>query len=522
MTSMTVENSDEIFKKGCDMIAQGKLHEAASVLEAFFVNNARHAPGLSKLGVAYILLGRRGEAIEAFRKAITADESFIPAYNNLALALAEEEAFESAASCAQAGLDRDPSYAPLYVVRAMAMKALGRMEEAVACLRRAADLDGENPEILANLGGALLENGKTEEAERCLMQALALAPGYAAAHRMLSSFKAYEENAPQIAFLEELAKAPNRAPDEKADLEFALGRIYERQKKYEASFAHYRKANRAMRDMIAYDPEKDRRFFGQIKDVFTPEFIRENAVQERQEITPVFILGMPRSGTSLAEQILASHPDIYGAGELNLLDHLQFRTYGLDRTCYAQDVKDRLAGETMRALARDYLDGMKSRSDGALFVTDKMPQNFLYIGLIRCLFPQAKIIHCRRDPRDVCLSIYKTRFTGALPFAYDLDDIAGYYELYDDLMTHWRNVVPGFIYDLDYEALVNGPEGTIRALLEFCGVPWSEECLAFHRSERSVATASTLQVRRPLYKTALAYWKNYEPYLGKGLDRLSK
>ena len=230
---------------------------------------------------------------------------------------------------------------------------------------------------------------------------------------------------------------------------------------------------------------------------------------------PIFILGMPRSGTTLVEQILASHPSIHGAGELKDLSGIAF---GLPHRLgssqpFPECVAEVDAGR-WRELGEAYVQGIRKHAAGMERITDKMPSNYHFVGLIHLMLPSAQIIHCVRDPVDTCLSCYKTLFVKTQEFSYDLTELGRHYRQYDRLMQHWKTVLPGRMLDVRYEDVVSDLEGVARRLVEFCGLEWNEACLEFYKTERPVRTASAVQVRRPIYQTSIEYWRRYERHLG--------
>jgi len=295
-------------------------------------------------------------------------------------------------------------------------------------------------------------------------------------------------------------------------LNFALAKAFNDCGHWDRAFDHYHRGNR-LAD-VAFDPAASLAYVKAMIDTFTPEMLAARSSFGRESSRPVFIVGMPRSGTTLVEQIVASHPQVTGAGELDDLRVLGFEVPSLSKSpqpyprCMA-DIDRQLA----TGLADRYLARLHAIDPNARRVTDKMPQNFLYLGLIGMLLPEARVIHCRRHPLDVCLSCYFVNFTQRLSFAYDLNSLGVYYRHYEMLMDHWRRVRPAAMLEVDYEGLVADQEGVSRRLIEFCGLDWHPACLSFHKNRRPVETASSWQVRRPIYSGSVQRWKHYEKYL---------
>jgi hypothetical protein len=265
---------------------------------------------------------------------------------------------------------------------------------------------------------------------------------------------------------------------------------------------------------VRFEAEQYRRWSSKPLDVFTPAYFEEHAGLGAPSERPVFIVGMPRSGTTLVEQILASHPQVYGADELttifDIVCALEQRSAG--NAAYPDNIAA-LDASALHWGARQYLDHLQTIDSQAARVTDKMPTNFFHLGLIAVMLPGARIIHCRRDAMDVCLSNFVQMFAEGHYYSYDLSDTAIYYRGYEQVMSHWREVLPTRIFDVQYEELVEDPERISRALVDYIGLDWDERCLAFHQTERAVRTASNWQVRQPIYKTARKRWRNYEKYL---------
>jgi hypothetical protein len=298
------------------------------------------------------------------------------------------------------------------------------------------------------------------------------------------------------------------------DLGFALGKIYEDLGDYNKSFKFISEANQLKRKSYEYSIQDDRVYFQRIKKVFSPDFLASHAGSGNKDRTPIFIVGMPRSGTTLVEQILASHPMVFGAGELTVLVELAENVCrkGGTRTKYPECLSG-FDADAFAEMGTDYLERVREFSQDATYITDKLPHNFLYVGLIKLILPNAKIIHCSRNPMDNCLSIFKTEFAVEHKYAYDMVELGGYYNLNSDLMAYWNKVLPGFMYRLVYEDLVSDQQRQTRELLQFCSLPWDEACLNFDKTERRVRTASLVQVRQPIYKDSVELWKRYEMQL---------
>ncbi|MDH5723074.1 MAG: sulfotransferase [Alphaproteobacteria bacterium] len=481
--------------------------------------HSNYAALLLEQGKIFNKENRKKDALQAYHKALEVYGSFVPAYYNLCMAYTDAAQFEKAIEYGRKGLELEPTYLELYYAVALAYRGQGKLSEGLEYLEQALAYDESNVRTLINYGALLFEQGTKDKAQEIFETIIKLVPENASAHRMLSLIESYKKGHPHISQMENLIVNTSLGLQAKSEMHFALGKAYESAKDYGESYKNYKEANALYRQSLNYSIEKERELFENIKRVFTVEYIDKNKLSAQQGKVPIFILGMPRSGTSLIEQILASHPDVYGAGELKDLGAIQFHDFEITLNNYV-DVYSNMKTSDFQVMSRTYIRKLDSLTADHIYVTDKMPMNFRFIGLIACLFPEAKIVHCIRDPRDTCLSIFKTFFTGSLPYAYDEYEIAEYYKLYENLMRYWHEVLPEKIYDLSYEGLINSPENSIRELLEYCDLEWSDACLDFHKTKRSVTTASAMQVKQPLYKTALGYWQKYEPYMSDDIKSL--
>jgi len=330
----------------------------------------------------------------------------------------------------------------------------------------------------------------------------------------------------EIRNLQELAERKDLPLDDQSRLHFALAGIFDKTGSPAKAFQHccfgnqFRKEFERSRGII-YDPAAHRHFVARIIDTFTPAYFNRVKSFGLDSELPIFIVGMLRSGTTLVEQILASHPRVHGAGELQDLNRLiktlprrPGTTEGYPESMAGVD------GETARALAEAYLQRLRQLGGESARVVDKLPFNFLYLGVIATLFPRARIIHCRRDPVDTCLSCFFQDFGDPLPFTWDLRHLGHYYREYERLMAHWGKVLPVPLFEVFYEDITANQESTTRRLLAFCGLDWDERCLHFNDTQRVVRTASILQVRQPIYRTSVGRWKRYEAQLQPLLEVL--
>ncbi|MGB1548696.1 MAG: sulfotransferase family protein, partial [Alphaproteobacteria bacterium] len=310
----------------------------------------------------------------------------------------------------------------------------------------------------------------------------------------LANLKKFAPGDPDIAAMETVLTRLPTSDGRTIPFCFALGKAYEDCEDYDRAFNYYTRGNKLKRAELAFD----------IVETFSKPFLKKEADRGFDSEVPIFILGMPRSGTSLVEQILASHSEVHGGGERAEWMRL---VRGIDS--FPDGVRD-FGPEDFARLGENYVEALRKLAPEAARITDKLPHNFLHVGLIHLALPKAKILHCVRNPVDTCLSCYKHLFDSELSFAYDLDELGRYYRLYERLMHHWRAVLPGRMLDVPYEELVADQETLSRRILDFCELPWEPACLDFHKTDRRVQTASVAQVRQPIYTTAVRRWRKYE------------
>jgi len=389
-------------------------------------------------------------------------------------------------------------------------------EQAMASFREALRQQPGLALAHANLGHLLLEEGRREEGAACFREALRHDPACANALAAVAFHGLYPLTDVELARMRALLADPRLDPDDGARLHFGLGHFQDRAGACDAAFAHFRQANALRRQVFrkvgkAFDPEDHRGWIDRIIATCDAAYFRRAQGMGRDSERPVFIVGMPRSGTSLVEQILASHPDVFGAGELleisTLTRQLPSRLGIAERY---PDCLHLLHPAVAGAMADQYVEHIDKRNSTAARVTDKMPNNFQFLGLIAVLFPRARVIRCVRDPADVCFSCYVHDFKD---WTSDLGNLGRYYRDYDRLMVHWRSVLPVPLLEVVYEELIEDPEAVSRRLVTFCGLEWDDRCLAFHQNQRAVRTASLLQVRQPVYKGAVGRWRRYAAHL---------
>lgn len=392
------------------------------------------------------------------------------------------------------------------------LHADNQLPQAIAAFREALARKRGDETALNNLALALKQNGALTEAARIYEQILAANPRNPRIHFSLSSLKTYRRDDRNLQQMQALLGDPQFDVQEQAYLQFALSKASADLGEHEASFSHLRQGNDLIRSTFAYDLDQIRGFFAALKQTFSRDFLA-SAPTGSHDTTPLFIVGMPRSGSTLIEQILASHPLVEGAGE-----HLYFQDAAFSATALLNQnnypaAATALSAPQLQQIADRYLATLRHHGPQARHICDKMLRNIFHVGLIKMVFPDARVIHCLRHPLDTCFSCYRHFFGGFVPYCYNLEELGNYYLLYRDLMRHWHQVLDGFILDIHYEDIVHDAAGQTRRILEFCGLPWDDACSNFQQTARAVQTASLAQVRQPLYRSAIGSWRPYRKQL---------
>lgn len=509
---------DEAYNNlGVVLESQGLLDEAHAAYRRALELKPDYATAYGNLGDVLYKQGRFAEAESMYRKALRLEPANVVARVSLGNALWSQKHVRESEEAFREAVRLEPGYPEGHNALGKFLADQGDMLESERSHRRALELEPERAEFFSDLGNVLGFQGRARESEQAFRHALRLKPDLARVYWYLSSSHKYDsvEHA-DVASILELLCSTDLARSDAMHLNFALGKIYDDCKAFDKAFSHFEAANRIGLETASFNAENFSSFISQVIDVYSPKFFAQHQTFGSTSRTPAFIVGMLRSGTTLVEQIIASHGGVFGAGELDEMREIVDGLAGGARTngSYPECVED-MDEATAMALARDYLSASRrGAGESIVRVLDKMPSNFLHLGLIALLFPNARVIHCRRDPLDTCLSIYFQNFSGVNEFAYDLSHIGAYYRQYDRLMAHWREVLPLGMYEIRYEDLVSNMEEKTRELVAFLDLEWDEQCLRYDKNPRGVVTSSSWQVRQPVYKTSVQRWRNYEKFLG--------
>jgi tetratricopeptide (TPR) repeat protein len=554
-----------------------KLDESRVCLERALALDPNNAETLNNLANTFKRLGLAAEAEKRWTAALALKPDYAEAYSNLSNLLNDQGDYERAESMARRAIELSPRLADAYVnlaaahtvrhrhgdalhvldalvsfspgharalaARALSLKELDRLDEALETARRAVLAAPESPEphnaigqvyqamgefdpalagydraaalpgpaqmdAIANRGALFMEFGRKEEAKKALEEAARTFPSAPGILFSQTDLRRFEPGDPLIGQMQALLAREGISLADRATLHFGLGKAFLDIGDSEQAFRHYDEGNHLKRSTFAYDADANERWMASIAEAFSPALLAAKVDMGARSDLPVFVVGMPRSGTTLVEQILASHPMIRGAGELKRLQTL------VDGIASFPVSVPNLTAEQLKGLGNAYLAFVRPLAAGRRHVVDKMPSNFLHAGLIRLALPDARVIHCRRDPVDTCLSCYTKLFAGEQAFTYDQAELGRFHRAYLRLMAHWRPTLPASHFlEVDYEAVVEDVERESRRMLNFLGLPWDERVLRFHETERPVRTASVNQVRQPIYGTSAGRWRRHAPHL---------
>lgn len=498
---------------------QQRLDEAIAAFRAALRIDAHYPPALVNLSAALLAKGQTEGARAAAQRAVELDGSSPQPHNALGDVLLKLTRHEAAAASFSRALALQASDIDARIGLSAALKELGDVPRAEALLREVVSLQPLHASALNSLGVLLEQKGDTAGAARAFRAATAANPRFANAHYQLAQLKGERLDDREVAAITALHDEPGLSDALRAPLAFALACVAEKARAYEQSLQHLLVGQAIKARENPYDDEQVQAYHARLEAVFrvalpTPG---DEPGRDLPQPQPVFVLGMPRSGTSLAEQVLASHPDVAGAGELGLMEDTISEAVRLAGVDFPECVP-RLSPAQRQQLGDFYREALLSRASAARWVVDKTPMNFQYIGFIAAILPGARFIHCRREPMDNCLSIFKLPFESAHAYAHDLQSLGRYYRRYEQLMRHWEQQVPGRMITLPYEDMVDDLGTQVERMCALLGLPANEAMLQFHKTERLVKTPSASQVRQPIYRDSLALWKRY----GHGLQPLAQ
>jgi len=463
---------------GSTLANQGRLEESLDCFNLAIKFSKNTSIYLANMGVTLLKLDRLNEAISAFRKSVGSNRLNVKAHFHLGNALRKAGRIDEAIISYDSVIKLDPNHSEAFLLHSLCLKNLGEFEQSKEICKKAIDARSD----------------------------------FGMAHRHLTSLLTYSNAAdPHIVEMESIYNSNSLGLEDRFQLAFGLGKSFEDVKKFRKSFFYLKEGNKLYRKTFKYSSADTNKLFSLLKENFTKDFFNSPKELSKQGKKMIFVLGMPRSGTSLVEQILSSHSRIYGAGERPFLyQAINEALFSVEEVNFPKNVSLHNQ-DSFDNLGRLYLQLIENFvKDEGRIVVDKMPYNFQYVGVIHKALPEAKIILCERDPLDNCFSIFKQKFGTGSRYAYNLEEVGEYYNLYLELIAHWESVLPKKIYRVKYEELIANQEVVSKKMIEFCDLRWEESCMSFHSTKREVVTASAVQVKQPIYSSSINLWKNYE------------
>ena len=509
------------YNLGKAYLDQQKHHLALAAFSKAVKLEPDYADALFLLANTRVQLGAVADAQLGYERVIKLAPDNFEAHNNLGSTLQEVGSAEAALPHHQRAIVLNPKFELAYLNLAYALVNLERNQEALDvyqdCLKHCS-----SAKLYQNFGITLQQIGRMSDAQQAYLKAIELDPTMGSAYRHLAEITKVggTDDIDISATVKAAFEVQGMDEGSLKHLSFAWAKVNDGQKNYPVAFAAYKKGNDLKRKEHNYTKSTSSQLFTAITSAYNEKFISQIPNSGLTEDKPIFILGMPRSGTTLVEQIISSHSDVTGAGELVYMGD-QAKLFKGGAVAFHKRFPT-MEADQWQEIAKAYLVGLNGYDEGKAHITDKMPHNFLNIGMISKLLPNAKIIHCKRNPVANCLSIYKTYFgaKNSHLYAYNLKELAHYHNLYEDLMAHWRKVLPGRFYEVSYEQLTSNQEQESRQLIEYCGLDWQDACLDFYKTDRKVKTASALQVRQPMHNQSVDLWKRYGDALQPLLDDL--
>ena len=483
----------------------------------------------NNLGNSLLHLRQFEEAIHHFEWAVAFKPDFFEAYNNLGLGQRELDQISKSVDSFKKAIDLKSNYTQAYINLGLTLKDLGRTSDAIKYYKKLLEIQPNFDQGHLSIGIAYKELGLIDDAIKSLEEAIKVNPNLAVAYYNLGSLSQYTFSKEQLTKMNTLLNNENLKKTDRINLCFTLAQVNEDLGKKDDFFKYLHEGNRLRKEELNYSIDNALQNYNTIRKIFKSPTILKEKIRDIKQTNkkPIFIIGMPRSGSTLVEQILASHKNVYGAGELQvlrkilnpvLLEYLNQDTSAastqIGNSTLSLSTSNNISREILESISEQYLQTISGFEFKEKIFTDKSLMNFYFIGFIQIAFPGAKIIHLKRDARAICWSIYKSNWSGlGNSFSYNMDDLVNYYELYENLMGFWHQKFPDKIYDINYEKLTTHQESESKKLINYCGLDWDQNCLEFYKNTRVVKTASSLQVRQKMYQGSSEAWKEYESYI---------
>ena len=504
-------------QKAMSQVQKGNLGEAEKIYREILSDDPNNVDALRLLALLASRTGAVDQAINMLENCTKIAPDYALAWENLAKMYRQKDdpdSLQKAAFCFRKATELRPNWAEGWAGLGTMQTRSSQHEEGIESYKKSIELKANQPRVHLSLGHVYKTTGNQDACISSYNEAISFDNNFGEAYWSLANLKTYKFSGEEISTMEkkvELTEVPER---EKVHFLFSLGKAFEDMGNYDESFEYYKRGNDLNRGRTTYDPKAVEALSERLKQFFTEERFHENKDFGDNSNSPIFVVGLPRSGSTLIEQILASHSKIEGTMELpnimNIARKLGNSTK--DRTAYPEVIES-LQGSDLTDLGKSFIDETQFLRTGKQYFIDKMPNNFSHIGLIKLILPNAKVIDARRNPMDTCFSCFKQLFARGQAFTYDLSEIARYYVNYVNLMDHWDKVLPGYVFKVQHEDLINNQEGVTRDLIDFCEVDFESSTLEFYKTKRAVKTASSEQVRQPINTKGLNQWKNYESHL---------
>ncbi len=508
--------------RGLGLQRMGNVREAEKIYRDVLLRDPTNVDALRLLASVAMRANQWGDAEALLERALEISPDFHQGWNDLGLARQEQDKTEAAIEAFQRVIRLEPHRPTGYVSVGTVYAMIGKHDESLDMFKKALQQDPSNFGALSGIGHVLKTIGQQDEAIASYRECIKQNPDHGETWWSMANLKTFRFDDGDIDNMLGRVARESLIEEQRTNFHFALGKAFEDKEDFDSAFEQYSLGNGNRRQRESYDPVQTADLHDRFIETFTKEFLVERIGSGCQSNAPILIVGLPRSGSTLIEQILASHPDVEGTHELPDLGRVA-RSVGTqrdDRKSYPQ-VMPLLDAEELSALGEEYLHRTeRHRVGGKPRFTDKLPNNFVHVGFLSLTLPNAKIINAKRHPLDSCLGSFKQLFARGQPFTYDQFELAEFYLEYQRVMDHWHEVLPGKVLDVQYENVVDDLETEVRRILEYCELPWDDACLRFYENERAVKTASSEQVRKPIYSTSKHLWRRYERHLGPMIEIL--
>ncbi len=504
-----------------DLAKSGDLKKAEDIYRDILKRDPNHVEAARLLAAIASEKKHFRDAEVFLRHAASNAPDYVRVWVDLANVLREREKLDEALECAERVLELAPDMAEPHMLHANVLGTMGRHEEAIEAYQRSLGIAPGKAGALCSIGHHQKTIGQTDEAIASYRQCVASKPDHAEAYWSMANLKTFQFEADEVSAMQDLLNNEQLPDESRVQLHNALGLDFESRKDYDKAFHHFDQCSKLRRNAESYDPVEFETRMDRVIEIMGAKFFAEREGVGDPDPAPIFVVGLPRSGSTLIEQILASHSHVDGTHELGDLPRIVNKLgQGRGRKSGYPDNLGDLGADDWLAAGQGYLAATQKYRAGAPHFIDKNPNNFMYVGLLRLILPNARIIDARRHPLDSCFGSYKQLFASGQPFSYDLVELGEYYLQYQRLMEHMHEVIPGFVLDVQYEDVVGDFETQVRRILDYCGLPFEEACLRFHETTRAVKTASSEQVRKPIYATSVNLWKRYESHIGELVEVL--